>query len=399
MAAFDAVCGSTLTFETRARIRVAFVMPSFAGGGAERVLITFANMLDPARFQVAMVVLDDRGPLRNLLEGHVRLHRLRRARARQALPRLISLLRRMAPDVVVASAPQLNHPLLGLRWLLPRSTRVVVREANLPSKVLPFSRFKAVFSCGLRWLYPNADLVLATSHRMREELRGLGVSSDRIAVVPNPVDVDRIRAMSQPSTRVAGPGCRYVAVGRLVPQKGFDRLIPLLTQLKDDSHLAILGEGVERRALESLIVRYGLVGRVALPGFVDNPWSWLAGADALVMPSHTEGMPNVALEALACGTPVIATPASGGLVEIAGTVSPGAVKVVPFEQFRSALREVPEQGRPQRRPSNLPRSFHGDQAKDVFEQSLAGVTLAPRPPRNCGIAGLSGLRLRSRTPR
>lgn len=317
----------------RTRTRVAFVLPSFAGGGAERVIITFANALPRDRFQVALVVLNDEGPLHDLVEDHVRLHVIGVPRVSRALPQLLRLLRRLRADVVMSSIGQVNVALLASRWLLPRGTRVAVREANLPSLILPRVRFRWVFAAGYRWLYPRADVVFATSQRMRDELIELGSAPSQVKVLPNPVDVDRIRALADPPTRVPGEGRRFVAVGRLVHQKGFDLLLPVFAQLPDEDHLTILGEGPERSALEDQARSLGIEHRVSMPGFTDNPWTCMAGADALVMPSRTEGMPNAALEALACGTRVIATPESGGILEFARDVSADSVVFGPVSRF------------------------------------------------------------------
>jgi glycosyltransferase involved in cell wall biosynthesis len=107
------------------------------------------------------------------------------------------------------------------------------------------------------------------------------------------------------------------------------------------SHLTIFGEGELQSALRQQIERLNLKGRVALVGFEPQPAPWLAGADALLLPSRWEGLPNVALEALACGTPVIATPEAGGIGEIAAQAKPGAVTLAaPGHEFVTAMLDV-----------------------------------------------------------
>ena len=80
--------------------------------------------------------------------------------------------------------------------------------------------------------------------------------------------------------------------------------------------LAILGHGPLEEKLYSLIESFGLHNQVILPGYQGNPYAWMAKADAFILSSHYEGFPNVVLEALSCGTQVIATPAPGGTQEI-----------------------------------------------------------------------------------
>src|SRR3546814_18465284 len=91
----------------------------------------------------------------------------------------------------------------------------------------------------------------------------------------------------------------------------------MMAKRPNDGHLTILGDGAERDALLRQAEALHLASTVTFTGFVEAPWPYYAGADAFLMPSRWEGMPNAALEALACGTPVLATPEAGGLIELA----------------------------------------------------------------------------------
>ena len=145
----------------------------------------------------------------------------------------------------------------------------------------------------------------------------------------------------------------------MVRQKGFERLLSTLAELPVAARLTILGEGPDRDALTQQVEGFGLAERVTLPGFVPDAAPYYAGADAFVMPSRWEGMPNAALEALACGTPVIATPESGGLAELAESSPPGAVTIAAAgDAFVAAMRAVqPSPGQrtaPEPAPRGLP---------------------------------------------
>ena len=133
-------------------------------------------------------------------------------------------------------------------------------------------------------------------------------------VIPNPVELVRFGARQPESERK-----QLVSVGRLVAQKGYDDLLAAFAKLAPDLldwDLRIFGEGPERAANESLIVRLGLEGRVALPGVVDDIPRRLEAATVYVQPSRYEGFPNALLEALAAECPVVATDAPGATGDI-----------------------------------------------------------------------------------
>lgn len=139
-------------------------------------------------------------------------------------------------------------------------------------------------------------------------------------VLPNPVDVDGIRLLEQqPPTHWTGAGPHILAAGRLAPEKGFDLLLQAFAVLRSAfprAGLVILGEGRERPALEMLAWVLGLGSSVRLPGHVENPAEWYAGTTVFVLSSRHEGLPNALLEAAAGGLPIVATPASPGLVDL-----------------------------------------------------------------------------------
>jgi glycosyltransferase involved in cell wall biosynthesis len=301
---------------------VLFIIPTLTGGGAERVIVTLAKYLDRRRFRVALAVVDTRDAvLREDIPADVEFIDLGAGRVRYAMTRIIALAWRTKPDVLFSTLGHLNVALAMVRFLLPRGIRTVARETTVVSCSLRLQRHRGTWEALYRWFYRRHDEVICQSRYMRDDLvRNFRFPESRACVIHNPVDVDRIRTLAeQPASlpEVARDAVRLVAAGRFDREKGFDLLIEALRLLDLSSvHLTLLGQGPLADELQQQVRISGLDARVFFAGFQKNPFPWFARADALVLSSSYEGFPNVVLEALACGTPVIAVPAPGGTREI-----------------------------------------------------------------------------------
>jgi teichuronic acid biosynthesis glycosyltransferase TuaC len=156
----------------------------------------------------------------------------------------------------------------------------------------------------------QADALITVCDALRRPLLEMGIAPDQITTLRNGVDLDLFRPLDRAAARARwGVGGRVVvSVGGLVERKGHHLVVDALAALPDTS-LLIAGEGGERAALERRIARAGLAGRARLLGLVPQAGlpSLYAAADALVLASSREGWANVLLEAMACGTPVVAT--------------------------------------------------------------------------------------------
>lgn len=352
--------------------RIVFVLPDFFAGGAQKVMLMLAAGLDRRRFYPEIVVLNATGPWSERVPGDLPVTDLEKVKLRSALPALARALRRSAPDIVVSTMGYLNLGVLSLKPVLARGTRIVVREANTPWSSARGRLGQAAVRRAYRFLYRCADCVISPSRLIGEELtRDFGVPQELIAILRNPVEETEARAAARPVRRTRGDGGRFVCVGRLSRQKGYDRLLDMLAQHPVEGHVTVLGEGPERARLESKRKALGLDGRVSFSGFDPNPAPWLAGADALLLPSRWEGLPNVALEALACGTPVIAAPEAGAIGEIAALTGKGAVTIAAMgAEFAAAMRAAPANAAGLR-TSLLPAQFRPETVIGEFESLLS----------------------------
>jgi glycosyltransferase involved in cell wall biosynthesis len=175
----------------------------------------------------------------------------------------------------------------------------------------------------MRRYFRLADLVVAPSAGIGADVMAItGLPAGRIAVVHNPVFRPEIIELSRQP--VDHPWLRdstvpvLVAAGKFKPQKDFATLLKAFARLREKRplRLLILGEGAERSTLEQLVNQLGITADVDMPGYVENPYPYFRQAAVFVLSSAWEGLPNVLIEAMACGCPVVATDCPSGPGEI-----------------------------------------------------------------------------------
>jgi len=174
-----------------------------------------------------------------------------------------------------------------------------------------------------KFLYPLATRIIAVSTGIAEEIYQMeNVNREQIICIHNPVVTLQMIELSKQQpvhpwfTQKNEP--ILLGVGRLTEQKDFETLIRAFHKVQSHfgCRLLILGEGPERSKLEALVRELGLTQKVDLPGFLQNPYSYMAHADLFILSSRFEGLPTVLIESLACGTPVVATDCISGPSEI-----------------------------------------------------------------------------------
>jgi len=305
-------------------LRVLLLIPHLGGGGAEKVTALLARGLSRDKYDVHLALVTQKDAGAEGLPPWVAVHALGAQRVRNGALRLLRLVRRLQPDAILSGMAHLNFLVLLLRPFFPRRTRVLVRQNETVSAALSFGALEWYAPLLYRFLYPHADRIICQSRAMANDLAWeLGIEKELIAVLPNPVDFEEIlEAGRVPDPSAApwrGDGPHLLAVGRLAPEKGFDVLLHALVSVREkfpEAELIVTGQGPEEQALKTLSKSLGLEAAVLFSGYVRRPYLLYSGASVFVLSSRHEGMPNALLEAAAAGLPIVATPASGGIVDL-----------------------------------------------------------------------------------
>lgn len=165
------------------------------------------------------------------------------------------------------------------------------------------------------WASMKANGIIAVSQSLKNVLNGMGVPSAKVTVLRNGVDLNIFcpptdRRILRESLNVIGP--LILTVGRLDTNKGHILVIEALLKISK-ANLFIAGDGPERKNLQNSVTRLGLEGRVNFLGAIPHHKlsQYYGAADVFVLASDREGWPNVLLESMACGTPVVATSVGG----------------------------------------------------------------------------------------
>lgn len=305
--------------------RVALFTTGLAGGGAERVMLSLARAFVDEGLDVDLVVTKAHGPLVTEVPDKVRLVDLGSKRIITSLPALVKYFRHERPRSTLSALPSTNCIAVWARALAQSPTRLILSEHNTLSSAAAEDADwrKRVLPKLMSWSYPKADGLVAVSTGVADDLaRVTGVKRSEIKVIHNPIVSESLIKSSQEDVgheHFANDNLPVIlGVGRLIEQKDFRTLILAFRTVLEirSARLLILGEGPQRKMLESLIQELDLGDLVSMPGFVKNPFSYMRRADVFVLSSRWEGFGNVIVEAMACGTPVVSTDCPNGPGEI-----------------------------------------------------------------------------------
>ena len=310
--------------------KVLFLIESLSGGGAEKVLSVIVKFFDYDHYDVTVCPMVDTGIYRDEVKKYVSHYFPVITYRGHALSRFW--------NTVKYKLVYSYLPLCWVyKWFIPQCNDVEIAFCEgFVTKLLSQSNSKAkkiawihtdltdnpwpielgIFQQGEeeRKAYSCFNKIVCVSHIVEQSFHKKYGLNNLTCTIYNPIDTEHIRDLAGKKDSQLNDKLQVISIGRLVPQKGYDRLLEVAKQLYDEGYkfyLTILGEGVERQSLENYIEKNSMASYVSLPGFSENPYKQLINSDMFVCSSRAEGFSLVIAEALLLGIPVISTYCSG----------------------------------------------------------------------------------------
>lgn len=292
------------------KIRVFFILSSFRAGGAERVFWLLSQSFNKDLYEVTIVLLSTGDSFYSTDLQGVKIIDLKTVKASRSFYKLYNLIKREKPDVIFSTGGQVNL-LMGILSFAIKGLTLIARPTNQDNSKFLTLKAKAlrVFSTSM---YQRFDKIVCQSEEIKTHIESKHqISAEKLLVIPNPVVLNKIVRPVPDNKNIK----RLIVVARLTDQKGISRLLDIMNLLPPNYHLSIVGDGILRDEIGNKIITLNLSERVKMLGMINNVVEVISANDLFVLPSFIEGFPNVAVESLSVGTPIVSFQV-GGISEI-----------------------------------------------------------------------------------
>ncbi|MBO3097911.1 glycosyltransferase [Gelidibacter sp. DF109] len=310
------------------RVKLGILIYSLAGGGAERVVSYIVSYCIEKGIEVHLVLMNssidydlpeglqisyieksegDENGIMKAIKIPILAYKYAKLTKKLKLTHSLSFMARPSFINIFASK------------LTTYKFKVITNERAYPSLQYSYKGIQSTFNKSLiRILYKESDLVISNSYGNANDLvDNFKVPSNKMKVIHNPIDLDKIKSIEANTSLFDTEKFNLITLGRLDRGKNHEMLIRAVHRLQNPKvHLYIFGVGELQEYLELLIGELGINDQVKLMGFNPNPYQYLKAADLFLFGSNHEGFPNVLLEAMACGLPILSTNCQSGPSEI-----------------------------------------------------------------------------------
>lgn len=306
--------------------KIAILTYSLAGGGAERMVSYILPYLKNKGFEVHLFLMNT--TISYDIPRDVTVHYLEKSDGHEnglfkllKLPLLGYKYSRLLSSLGISHSFSLlarpNYINILSRWFSKKTFGLVISERSHPSMQYGYSNGQSKINNWLvKQLYPKADLIICNSQGNANDLiTNYGISKKMVTIVHNPIDIEKIDIIKKIDYGLQSNMFNAITIGRMDTGKNHQLLIRAIVDFPS-INLYILGTGILEVQLKELVTQLKLNERVFFLGFDNNPYKYLKAADIFVFGSNHEGFPNVLLEALCCGLPIVSTNCKSGPDEI-----------------------------------------------------------------------------------
>lgn len=315
------------------KIKIIFVLPSLAAGGAERVMSFLASNLDTDKFDPSLLITGNSSEQAYSISESTSVTFLNKSRVKNALLAIALHIHQHKPHIVMGAIGHVNIA-LAILAIFFRKVQFIGRATIVASVVLGGQKKKK-----LRYLIPElrpltlAKIVCQSKDMQEDLVSNFGYPPEKLVTIANPVTSRFLLKESMPKDRPF----QLITVGRLVEQKGYLRILDAIGKLKCPFHFTIIGSGADKEKILAHAKKLDLSNHITHIPFTDTVETYLAQSDLFLSGSYVEGFPNVFLESCAVGTPVLAFQAPGGINEIIHNGVNGYIAVDEHDFFEKLI--------------------------------------------------------------
>lgn len=299
------------------KINLIFFIPQFVLGGEGKSITSLCKNINKKKFQISIICMN-KCYYKNDLRKFCKIYELPIKRAVFAQKKVRDIVKKTIgghKKNIFISSLFYSNALSSIFQKKYDNLKFLFMERTAFKELYIYFNFydylkKSIIKLILKLFYGRADIVVANSKKVAKEINEFSnVKSTHIYPGSFHKIINKRKKIKTP--------IRIICIGRLTEEKGFDVLINGVKNIdKDKYQLSIIGEGILKKKIQDLIISNNLNKNVKLLGKKIKVLKYILKSDLLINPSYFEGFPNVVIEALSCGTPVICSKSHGGVYEI-----------------------------------------------------------------------------------